>query len=248
MCAAFVALCVGRVVAARWVPLQFGDARGGVHGGRRSSVAAGPGVALARAYAPVRDWGGDIAVENLGPSGNTFAIYLPYLDGPPKPTAEAPAVLTAAPPPLPERLRETILVADDEPGIRGLIRKILRRERYNVLEAGSADEALTVALSQAGPIQLLLTDVIMPSLEGPELARRMSEASPDRKVLFISEYTGEESVLPDQLPREQGSRICNCVTLPPAQNGGTPAMAASRSRFNPNCCATSTNNLSVPAR
>jgi CheY-like chemotaxis protein len=165
-----------------------------------SPIATGPGAALARAYATVRDWGGDLAVENGGPSGNTFAIYLPYLDAQPERAPEVAAVVAEAPPPLPERLRETILVVDDEPGIRGLIRKILRREHYNVLEAGSADEALTVSLSHAGSIHLLLTDVIMPGLTGPELARRMCEASPDLKVLFISGYTGEESALPDQLP------------------------------------------------
>jgi two-component system cell cycle sensor histidine kinase/response regulator CckA len=108
--------------------------------------------------------------------------------------------VAAEPPPLPEPMRETILVVDDEPGIRGLIRKILRREHYNVLEAVSGEDALTVALSQAGSIQLLLTDVIMPGLSGPELARRMCEASPDLKVLFISGYVGEDGTLPEKLP------------------------------------------------
>jgi CheY-like chemotaxis protein len=100
---------------------------------------------------------------------------------------------------LPEPVRETILVVDDEPGIRGLMRKILRRERYMVLEAGNAEEALAVALSHAGPIDLLLTDVMMPGLTGPELARRMCEAAPNLKVLYISGYAPEEALQPEQL-------------------------------------------------
>lgn len=86
-------------------------------------------------------------------------------------------------------------MVDDEAGIRGLMRKILRRERYVVLEAGSGEEALAVALSHAGPIDLLLTDVMMPGLNGPELARRMCDATPALKVLLISGYAPEE-ILP----------------------------------------------------
>jgi two-component system, cell cycle sensor histidine kinase and response regulator CckA len=159
---------------------------------------AGPGASsLARGYAAVREWGGDLVAESGGTAGSTFAIYLPYV-APPAPPAAVP--VAAVPPPLPEPMRETILVVDDEPGIRGLIRKILRRERYNVLEAENGEDALTVALSHAGPIHLLLTDVIMPGLSGPELARRMCEASPELKVLLISGYSGEDGALLEKLP------------------------------------------------
>jgi DNA-binding response OmpR family regulator len=86
----------------------------------------------------------------------------------------------------------TILVVDDETGIRDLIRKILQRERYRVLEAGSAEEAFTVAQGQS--IDLLITDVMLPGIHGPELARRMQQTAPRLKTLFISGFTGEEKV------------------------------------------------------
>lgn len=159
------------------------------------SPGPGPRPDLARAYQMVREWGGDIAVETgFGLGGNTYSIYLPYLDAP-SVTVETPPALPVAPAPPPVQTRETILVVDDEAGIRGLMRKILRRERYVVLEAGSGEEALAVALSHAGPIDLLLTDVMMPGLNGPELARRMCDATPALKVLLISGYAPEE-VLP----------------------------------------------------
>ncbi len=86
----------------------------------------------------------------------------------------------------------TILVVEDETGIRELVRKILLRERYRVLEAGTAEEALT--LSQGQSIDLLITDVMLPGIHGPELARQMQQAAPGLKTLFISGFTGEEKV------------------------------------------------------
>lgn len=175
----------------------------------KDSSVSMPGVALSRAYQMVREWGGDIAVEtgpvkgnlegNLG--GNTYSIYLPYVAAPAAPLDVPPALPVAqASPPLPETLRETILVVDDEPGIRGLMGKVLRRERYIVLEAGNAEAALVIALSQAGPIDLLLTDVMLPGITGPELARRMCDAAPNLKVLYVSGYAPDEELQPGQLP------------------------------------------------
>jgi two-component system cell cycle sensor histidine kinase/response regulator CckA len=149
------------------------------------------GLALARAYSLVHEWGGDIAFTSEPGQGSIFAIYLPYLE------AEGAPVVRPAAQAEPPRGGETatILVVDDEIGIRELIRKILQRERYRVLEAGSGEEALTAARGQA--IDLLITDVMLPGIHGPELARRMQEAAPARKMLktlFISGYTGEERV------------------------------------------------------
>jgi hypothetical protein len=90
--------------------------------------------------------------------------------------------------------RETILVVDDEAGIRELIRKILSRERYRVLEAGSAEEAQAAARGQQ--IDLLITDVMLPGINGPELARRMQQAAPRLKALFISGHTGSAIIPP----------------------------------------------------
>lgn len=146
------------------------------------------GLALARAYSLVHEWGGDIAFTSEPGQGSTFAIYLPYLE------AEGAPVVRPAAQTEPPRGGETvtILVVDDEIGIRELIRKILQRERHHVLEAGSAEEALSAARGQA--IDLLITDVMLPGIHGPELARRMQEAAPRLKILFISGYTGEERV------------------------------------------------------
>jgi two-component system cell cycle sensor histidine kinase/response regulator CckA len=148
-------------------------------------AAAAAGLALARAYSIVHEWGGDIA---CGSPGSTFTIYLPYVEpeGMPetvvRPAQKAPRRGESA----------TILVVDDETGIRELVRKILKREKYIVLEAGSAEEALTAAQGQA--IDLLITDVMLPGIHGPELARRMQQSTPRLKTLFISGYTGDEQV------------------------------------------------------
>jgi len=147
------------------------------------------GLALARAYGIVHEWKGDIAFTSESGHGSTFAIYLPYVE--PEGSAVARPVV-----PVPSRggERATILVVEDEGGIRELIRKILQREGYRVLEAGSAEEALTVAQGQA--VDLLITDVMLPGTRGPELARRMQQAAPRLRTLFISGYTGEERVPP----------------------------------------------------
>jgi signal transduction histidine kinase/CheY-like chemotaxis protein len=145
------------------------------------------GLALARAYNVVHEWGGDIAFSSEPGQGSTFTIYLPYVE-----PAGAPVVRPASQKEPRRGTSPTILVVDDETGIRELIRKILRRERYRVLEAGTAEEALAAAQGQS--IDLLITDVLLPGIHGPELARRMQQAAPKLKTLFISGYTGEEQV------------------------------------------------------
>jgi PAS domain S-box-containing protein len=163
------------------------------------------GLELARAHAVVRQWGGDIACSSEFHRGTTFTIYLPAAPSdaaaapaPPQPvTVEAPSP-EPAPAPLPDR--ETILVVDDEAGIRGLMRKILRRERYVVLEAASAEEALEKAAAHPGRIQLLLTDVMLPGMSGPELARKLYAMDEKLKVLYISGYTADEAVRAGEFP------------------------------------------------
>ncbi len=161
----------------------------------------GAGLAMARAYAIVRQWGGDIAYTSEPFRGSAYTVYLPSSEPEPAPVAEAvpeEAVAPVAAPtvaePEPEPMRETILVVDDEAGIRGLMRKILRRERYVVVEAGSAEEALAAAEAHGQPFDLLLTDVMLPGMLGPELARQMYAAQPSLKVLYISGYTPDEAV------------------------------------------------------
>jgi CheY-like chemotaxis protein len=150
-------------------------------------VSAAAALALARAYSLVHEWAGDIAFTSEPGQGSTFSIYLPLVE-----PEGGPAVRPAAPAEPRPTEPATILVVEDETGIRELIRKILMRKRYRVLEAASAEEALTIAQGQS--IDLLITDVMLPGIHGPELARRMQQAAPRLKTLFISGFTGEEKV------------------------------------------------------
>jgi two-component system cell cycle sensor histidine kinase/response regulator CckA len=157
--------------------------------------------ALARAYAMVREWGGDITVSGDA-QGALMVLYLMAVPAEPPPPSVLPAAASPQPSapvapieqpaPEPELLRETILLVDDEAGIRGLVRRILRREHYHVIEAGSGEEALAIALQHPGPIHLLLTDVMMPGMSGPQLAQSVQGAFPSVKVVFISGYSQTE--------------------------------------------------------
>ena len=95
---------------------------------------------------------------------------------------------------------ETILVVEDEGGIRALVRKILRRQGYRVLEAGAPDEAVEVARSHAGPIHLLVTDMTLPQKNGRELSEELLNVFPGMKVLYVSGYTDDASVYAADLP------------------------------------------------
>ena len=94
----------------------------------------------------------------------------------------------------------TILIVEDEPGIRALMRKILRREKYEVLEAGSAEEAITVVSSHAGRIDLLLSDMMLPGISGRELAERLTRDRAQLRVVYISGFTSDEEVRAGAVP------------------------------------------------
>ena len=158
---------------------------------KQGEQTAGP--ALARAYAMVREWGGDIAFFSEPFRGSTFLIYLPHCSAP----VEIPL---AVPEPPVEVVRETILLVEDEAGIRALVRKILRREHYNVIEAGSAEEALALAASTEGRIDLLVTDVRLQAASGRDVAERLRETREDLKVLYISGYTDDDAVRAGAIP------------------------------------------------
>ena len=110
-----------------------------------------------------------------------------------------PPVEPAPPEPPAEIVHETILLVEDEAGIRALVRKILRRENYDVLEAGSAEEALSIA-SAPIRIDLLVTDLTLPGASGRELAERIRVSRQNLKVLYISGYTDDDAVRTGAIP------------------------------------------------
>jgi len=154
------------------------------------------GAALARAYAAVREWGGELGFASETPQGSVFTMYLPLAEPDEEPKTE-PTSGAARPTDAP---RETILVVDDEAGIRSLIAKILRREHYRVLEAGTAAEAATVAATHGAAIQLLVTDVMLPDRNGRQLAEKLVETLPKLKVMYISGFTDDESIRAGTFP------------------------------------------------
>ncbi|HWY48950.1 MAG TPA: response regulator [Bryobacteraceae bacterium] len=156
--------------------------------------------AVSRAYGTVRQWGGDIAVSNEPYEGPVVSLYLARnaetlgLDRKPEPKVAEAAPVEAA------FHLETILVVEDEAGIRALVRKILRRQGYQVLEASNGDEALVICREHSGPIDLLITDVIMPEVGGRELVTRFHELRGAAKVLYVSGYTDDATIYSGNYP------------------------------------------------
>ncbi|MGD0299840.1 MAG: response regulator [Bryobacteraceae bacterium] len=140
---------------------------------------------VTRAYAAVRQWGGDIvASAAAGGSGTLLRVFLESVQEP-APTLEPVGA---------EPARETILVVDDEAGIRELVLKMLRRHGYQVLEAANGEEALAICREHARAIDLLITDVLMPRMGGPELVERLQKQGFSPKVLYVSGFTGDTNI------------------------------------------------------
>ncbi|WP_031496910.1 hybrid sensor histidine kinase/response regulator [Bryobacter aggregatus] len=162
-------------------------------------------MGLSTAYQILRQSHGELMVESGPGKGTAFLLYLPMVSRAELEAERALAGTAVAPPVLetpaePETTLETILVVEDEGGIRALVRKILRRQGYNVLEAAHGEEALRVMHDFNGHIDLLLTDVMMPGMNGVELSYKALEAKPSLKVLFVSGYTDESLLEAGQFP------------------------------------------------
>jgi CheY-like chemotaxis protein len=145
----------------------------------------GTGLGLAVVHGIVKQSGGHIEVESKVGAGASFKIYLP--------SVAQPAPLATSLPadgPAPSGT-ETILLVEDEDGVRALARNVLQRCGYSVLEASNRDEALRVSGDYRKPIELLVVDVVMPGISGRVLAMQLRNRRPAIKVLYISGYTDE---------------------------------------------------------
>ena len=149
-------------------------------------VGKGTGLGLATVYGLVKQSGGEIQLESEPGKGTALRIFLPRIDAP----LETPVPLSAAPP-LP-RGTETLLLVEDEEAVRQLAVTVLTKLGYSVLEAPDAATAIGVFEEYRGPLDLLVTDVILPGLSGPRLAERLRAIRPALRVLFVSGYTEEE--------------------------------------------------------
>jgi PAS domain S-box-containing protein len=149
----------------------------------------GTGLGLATVYGIVTQSGGHISVESEPGRGATFRIYFPRVAAP----AGVPETRPAEPPAA--RGSETILLVEDEEAVRSLVGEILQMRGYTVLEARHPGEALLLAERHPAPIHLLVTDVVMPQMDGHELAERLLSARPELRVIYMSGYTANVSVL-----------------------------------------------------
>ncbi|HYL20544.1 MAG TPA: ATP-binding protein, partial [Gemmatimonadales bacterium] len=147
----------------------------------------GTGLGLSTVYGIVKQSGGYVWCYSEPGHGTTFKVYLPRVD---EPIARLPIRAVAGPP----HGSETVLVVEDEPGLRALTRRVLEKHGYTVLEARTADAASALVRDHAGPIHLLLADVVLPGASGRTLADELLARRADLKVLFMSGYTEDAIV------------------------------------------------------
>jgi CheY-like chemotaxis protein len=144
----------------------------------------GTGLGLSTVFGIVSQVGGHVGLYSEPGHGATFKVYLPRVDAADLPTA---ATVVVAPP----RGTETVLLVEDAEALRPLIHEILEAAGYQVIDCADPADAMVRAGSLAGPLDLVLTDVIMPGMSGPDLVKALRASRPDVKALFMSGYTDD---------------------------------------------------------
>jgi two-component system cell cycle sensor histidine kinase/response regulator CckA len=184
----------GMLAPGRYVALRVADTGTGMDEETRAQIfepffttkeaSGGTGLGLASAYGIISQSRGQIDVASRLGEGSRFTIYLPV-------AREATVEVTPTDPAPASRGRETILLVEDSGPVRRLVERMLTRKGYTVLAAESATAALRHCSRYDGPIDLLLTDVVLPRMAGPEIARQAREIRPDLRVLYMSGFTDE---------------------------------------------------------
>jgi CheY-like chemotaxis protein len=184
------------MTAGRYVMLAMSDNGTGMDEATRSrifepffttkEIGKGSGLGLATAYGIIKQSGGHVWVYSEPGHGTTFKIYLPSAEEKLNGRVESHEETLPA-----SRGGVTILLVEDDPMMRRLTRQMLQEHGYRVLEAEDGRSALEVIASNAAPIDLTLTDVVMKRMNGPELVLRLIESNPGMKVVYMSGYTGE---------------------------------------------------------
>ena len=149
------------------------------------AVGQGTGLGLASVYGIVRQSNGFITADSVLGVGTTFTMHFPASS-----SIEAPPRAATAAVELPPRGRGTVLLVEDEDGVRKIISAVLKRQGYHVLESATPDAAISIFEARHAEIDLLVTDVIMPGINGPALAQRLVAVRPELRVLFVSGYAG----------------------------------------------------------
>jgi len=148
----------------------------------------GTGLGLSTVYGIVKQSGGNIWVYSEPGRGTTFKVYFPEIQ------EDADVIETSGAAPRSLKGTENILVVEDEEPIRKLVRAVLESRGYNLLLARDGEEAIAISEGHKGPINIMLTDLVMPGLSGLELARRLAPKRPEMKMLYMSGYTDDTVV------------------------------------------------------